>query len=200
MSDVYVVAIDGLDATRPLEALPARIRRNALRAVNYAADRERTRGARQIREQAAFRASDLSPNGERFVVRKARTIDEGAEIRARWRPTSLAKFATRSGKRGVTLQVKPGQSVRSNKMFLIRLRSGTSDIETKSNTGLAIRLKKGETVQGKKFAARQLAQGLFLLYGPSISQIYRSVAGNDVADVEQDLQREFTRLMEAGID
>lgn len=202
MSDLYVVAIDGLESERPLESLPARIRQNAVRAVNYAARRGRTREAREIRDQVNFPARYLSGDNGRLTLRTAKSIDDDAEIRGRWRPTSLARFATRGtpGKPGVSFMVKPGFATRSNRMFLIRLRAGTADLDTKSNLGVAIRLREGETISNKKIQLQRLGNtGLHLLFGPSVSQVFRSVAGDDVPEVEQDLEREFLRLMEAGV-
>lgn len=200
MNDAFVVAIDGLPDNMPLEALPKRIQQNAVRAVNYAAKRGRTRAAKEIRQQVNFPASYLYDSAGRLTVQTAKTISDLAEIRGHWRPTSLARFATRGtvGKPGVSLQVKPGKATRSNRMFLIRLRAGTADLETKSNMGLAIRLKPGERVTGK-LTTVQMKNGLTLLYGPSISQVFRSVAADETPAVEEDLTREFLRLMEAGV-
>jgi hypothetical protein len=201
-NDLYVVALDGLADTRPLEAIPERIKKNAVRAVNYAAGRARTRSAKEMREQVNFPARYLSGNDGRLTLSTAKGFGDQAEITGRFRPTSLARFATRGtpGVPGVSFMVKPGFATRSNRMFLIRLRAGTADLDTKSNLGVAIRLREGETIRNKKVSLQRMGKtGLYLLYGPSVSHVFRSVAGEQVPEVEQDLAREFERLMEAGV-
>lgn len=197
--DVYVIAIDGLSAERPLEALPARLTRNAVRAVNYAAGRARTRSAREIRDQVNFPARYLSGQNGRLTLRTAKSIDDEAVITGRFRPTSLARFATRGapGQQGVSFQVKRGHTSRSNRMFMVRLRAGTADLDTKSNLGVAIRLREGETIQNKKVTLQRMGKtGLYLLYGPSVNQVFRSVAEGEIPETESDLKREFERLMD----
>lgn len=197
-NDIYVVALEGISAERPLEAIPERVKRNAVRAVNYAAGRARTRGAKAIREQIAFPASYLRGTDSRLSLRTAKGFGDEAVITGQFRATSLARFATRGvpSKPGVSFMVKPGHATRSNRMFLIRLRAGSADLDTKSNLGVAIRLKAGETIQNKKVTLKQMGKsGLYLLYGASVNQVYRTVAGEDLHNVEADLQREFERLM-----
>lgn len=201
-NDIYVVALEGLSATRTLDSIPDRLKRNAVRAVNYAAGRARTRSAKEMRQQVAFPASYLRGEGSRLTLRTAKGFGDEAVITGQFRPTSLARFATRGApsKPGVTLQVKPGMATRSNRMFLIRLRAGTADLDTKSNLGVAIRLREGETIQNKKVTMQAMGKsGLYLLFGPSVSQVFRSVAADQVGDVQADLQREFERLMGAGV-
>ena len=201
-ADSYVVALEGFAETRPGDSIPERVRRNAVRAVNFAAGRARTRSAREMREQVAFPASYLSGENGRLTLRKAANIDGEAVITGRFRPTSLARFATRGtpGRPGVSLMVKPGFATRSNRMFLMRLRAGNADLDTKSNLGVAIRLRQGETITGKKVTLQRLGKtGLHLLYGPSVNQVFRAVAEGELPATEADLEREFARLMEAGL-
>jgi hypothetical protein len=201
LSDLgYVVAVNGISAIRDLETIPESIKVAAQQAVNRTSDRARTASAKEILQQVAFPASYLAPSGGRLSVTKRATRDDlEARITGRWRPTSLARFV-RSGspgntKSGVSLEVQPGHAVRSKRMFLLRLRAGTADLDTQSNLGLAIRLKPGERVEGKHKMV-QLSKGLYLLYGPAI------VAG--ICDGSQDIspdaadfmQQEFLRLLE----
>lgn len=204
--DAYVVLLDGLSEMRgTLDAIPAKVQRNAVRAVNYAARRGRTDAQKEIEAQVAFPRGYLSPRNGRLTVDTAKSIDDQAEIRGRFRPTSLAQFVTSGkpaspGKRPtpITLAVREGHSTRSSRMFLIRLRAGTADIDTKSNLGVAIRLRPGERVEGKHTMV-QMKNGLYLLYGPSISQVYRTVSQEQIPDVEQYLLKEFQRLMGADV-
>lgn len=202
-NDIYVVALEGLAETRPLDAIPDQVKRNALRAVNYAAKRSHTRSAREIRQQVAFPARYLTGQDSRLPLKTAKAFGDEAVITGRWRPTSLARFASRGGpgqdrvggEAGVRVQVKPGQSGFVKRGFVMRLRAGTELTDTKFNLGLAIRLKPGETIQGKHTMVPMGPNGLYLLFGPSVNQVFRSVADRDVPNIEEDLQREFERLM-----
>jgi hypothetical protein len=201
MSDVYVVVINGLSAQRSLSDIPKDTQRNALRAVNKMAQRARAEGSRQIRSQVAFTAGYLNQN-ERFTFKAARSLDDEAVVAARVRPTSLARFVTSgkpgNSKTGVRVKVSPDRAIRSRKMFLIRLRAGDELTETKFNLGLAIRLKEGETISNK-IKMVQMSKGLYLLYGPSISQVFQTVAEDMAPEVAADVEAEFLRLMELNL-
>jgi hypothetical protein len=193
----YVIAVDGLSALRTLETLPKEIALAAQRAVNKTIDRARTDSARRMRQEVAFPASYLSPSGERlYVSQRAKGDDLEARITGRWRPTSLARFTTGSvGKPGVSVMVEPGLAKRSRRMFLLRLRAGAADLDTKSNLGLAIRLKPGEKVENKTRMV-PMGKGLYLLYGPSVSTVFSRVAEEVAPDAADFLETEFNRLME----
>lgn len=199
MSETYIVAVDGLSALRSLETIPNEVKRAALQAVNKTLQRTRTSAARAIREQVNFPAQYLSGENGRLAITKRATGDdlEGV-ISGRFRATSLARFVT-SGtvgnrKAGVRVEVAPGFAKRSKRMFLIRLRAGTADLDTKSNLGLAIRLKPGETVQHKHKAVKM--GGLTLLFGPSVNQVFATVADDEAPEAAAFLETEFLRLMD----
>lgn len=199
MTDAYVVAIDGLSALRGLNEIPNDVKRAALQAVNRTLSRTRTSSARIMREQVNFPARYLSGQDGRLAITKKATSDdlEGV-ITGRERPTSLARFVSSGSvgnKRGVTVSVAPGIARRSKRMFLVRLRAGTADLDTQSNLGLAIRLKPGERVDGKRKMV-QFGKGLYLLYGPSIAQVFASVADDEAPGAAEFLESEFLRLME----
>jgi len=196
-SDVYVVAVDGL-ADRPLSSLSPAIVQAAYRAVNRTADRARTSSARAIREQVAFPASYLNPSEERLFVRRRANADNlEATISAQMRPTSLARFATSGtpGKPGVSVTVAPGFAKFMKRAFLIRLRAGNADLDTKNNMGLAIRLKPGEQIRNKK-QFRQLSGNLYLLYGPSVAQVFQTVREDVAPEASDFLAAEFARLID----
>lgn len=203
-NDSFVVAIDGMEATRSLESLNGSVLKAAVRALNRAAERTRTQASRQIREQVAFPASYLNPSQGRLTVSaQAREDNLEAVISARVRPTMLARFASGGtvGKAGVSVQVAPGFAKFMKRAFLIRLpagRTGGSDgVETKSNLGLAIRLKPGEVIQNKKVMQRIGKKGnLYILYGPSVSQVFQSVREDVSPDAAEFLATEFARLLE----
>lgn len=201
MSDAYVVAVDGIADSRPLELLPKQIITAALRAVNKTADRARTSAARKILEQVALPPSYLSPSGGRLTVTKrASGEDLEAVISGRQRPTSLARFSSggKPGEAGVTVEVAPGFAKFMKRAFLIRLRAGTADLDTKSNLGLAIRLKPGEAVQNKR-VMRQIKGNLYLLYGPAVSQVFATVREDIGPETQDFLAGEFARLIEVDL-
>lgn len=191
----YVVAVkslsDIIDATK---ALPKDIQIAARNAVNGTLRRTRTASSKAIRNQIAFGAAYLDQNKRLSVTKFATTSDPAGTITGRDRPTSLARFATKSG-RGVTIQVKPGASRHSKKAFFIKLKSGSASIETKFNLGLAIRLKAGEKIDNKTKMIK-ISQGLYALYGPSVAQIFKGVADAAAPEAAQYLETEFLRLME----
>ena len=195
MADVYAVFVEGLGALRDVEELKRDVALKAVQAINKTADQARTKSDREIRAQVAFPATYLSPSTGRLTVsQRARRGDLEARIKGRHRPTSLARFATKSGK-AVNVEVKPGLSTFLPRAFLIRLRAGSGITETKFNQGLAIRLKPGETLRNKKQAIR-MASGLYLLYGPSVDQVFRDVAVDISPETALRLEQEFLRLMD----
>lgn len=182
----------------------AKIAQAARRAINDTARSGRTRAAKRIRREVAFPAQYVTPAQKRLHVSqlaKGRNLE--AKITAQARNTSLARFAVGTpqvGKTGVAVQVAPGRVRMMKRAFLIKLPQGTSPItDTKFNLGLAIRLKPGETLTNKR-TARRVANGLYVLYGPSVDQVFRAVDGSGVAtdiipDLQSELQAEFLRQL-----
>jgi len=187
----YVVAVEGLSELKDLEHLSDDIVRAARIAVNYAADRARTRSVKDIREQVAFPARYLT--GRLRVSQRAAKRSLEAVITGRDRPTSLARFAKdrspaaarRRG--GVNVTVSPGRATFMTGAFLLKLRGG--------NLGLAIRLKDGESIRNKK-AVQKVGAGLYVLHGPSIDQVFRTVSQDQVGITTEDMEREFFRVMD----
>lgn len=204
---VMVVAVDGLSANRPLEALdPAIIAQAQALAINKTADRARTQADRAIREQINFPASYLRPSAQRlYVSRYASQANPEAKITARMRPTMLARFVTSGSPAGggnratpITLAVRAGSagSVK-RRMFLISLpggRGGDGE-DNPRNLGVAIRLKPGEVIHNKKVMQR-LKGNLYLLYGPSISQIFSTVREDITPDTLEFAEAEFARQLD----
>jgi hypothetical protein len=167
-------------------------------AINETVDREGMAIIKKdMRDQINFPAGYLE--GDRLkVAKRASSGDLEAVIRGRDRATSLARFApaqtpqnTRG--RGVRVTLRNGQTQVLRRAFLINLRNG--------NTGLAVRLKPGETLRESQ-AAKEMAPGLWLLYGPSVDQVFRGVAtdrADDLAEmVYTKFLRQFTRLSSRG--
>lgn len=135
------------------------------------------------------------------VVKSASNADLTAIVAGRDRPTSLARFAPgqtpeNSRKNGVRVMVKPGHSKLLAHAWLMRLKSG--------NTGLAIRLRPGEVLRNKRDVgtARPIGKGVYLLYGPSVDQVFKGAAddlkGNVANMVSSEFLRQFARLSSNG--
>lgn len=171
-----------------LDALPANTRKAAADAINKTADRARKASADEMRSQVNFPARYLTgADGRLSVVRRANADNLESVIRGRSEATSLARFATGGQKdKGVRLEVKPGVARYKKRTFLFKLKNG--------NTGLAIRTSGGPPKGAYK--PKKLSENLYLLYGPSVDQVFRSVA-EDVADPMADyLEKEFNRLLD----
>lgn len=193
-----VFAVEGLTDLGPIAEIQEHVRMAAIQAINKTAEHSRTLGARRIGEQVALSASYLSQaNGRLVISKKAQGLSLSAAITGRFRPTSLARFSKGAvpGQRGAKVTVKPGHLKQIPRGFFIRLRSGAVLTETQYNLGLAIRLKPGERLINKKQFV-QLGKNLYLLYGPSVDQVFRSVAPEISPDAAEFLEREFKRLMD----
>lgn len=197
MTRPYVVAVQGLDeAINSIEDVPPTVLRFARMAINTTTRKSRTLASRKIRDQVSFSATYLSDkNGRLSITKQAREGDLEARIRGRFRPTSLARFATGSSKKGVRVSVKPGSSDVLGRAFFMRLRAGKAPIETRSNQGLAIRLKPGERIANKRKMI-QVSGNLYLLYGPSVDQVFASVAEEIAPETSDILETEFLRLLD----
>lgn len=184
-----------------LDSRPEVARRAARLAINDTTSRKAIPIFKQAMEmEVAFPTGYI--NRERFSQTKQATdADLTAIVTARFRPTSLARFAPgqsfdgarRSG--GVRVKVsKGGGAKRINKAFFVKLRRG-GDTQDGFNVGLAIRLKPGERLLGRRKggASVRLAPDLYLLYGPSIDQVFRDVSVAQSPKVADSLQREFLR-------
>lgn len=160
-----------------------------------------------ITDQVDFPAGYIG-NDKLYVSKYATGDDLEVGITARMRPTSLARFAKESlsGKRsspGVHVQVKASGGLKfMASAFLIRLRAGATLSDENFNVGLAIRLKPGQTVINKREQSGvQLSHNLYLLYGPSVDQVFREVASEHTEPVldlvESEFFRQFARLSDA---
>lgn len=204
MAEQFAVFMDGLEVYL-LQGLDSQSRKlAAVRAINKAARDARAAAAREIRDQVNLPARYVSPAQKRlYVSKQAQKSSLEARITAQGRATSLAQFVSggaRKGQRGVYVEVAPGKARMMKKAFVIPLRRGNEFTDTKYNLGLAIRLRPGERLQNKTFA-RRIESGLYLLYGPSVSQIFRANDGSGVAtdmapEVANKLSDEFLRLLD----
>ena len=146
--------------------------------------------------------------GDRLKVSKLATDNSlEAVITARKRATSLARFAApgtplgSNARRGVRVQVKTaGGSILLRRAWLVRLRQGASLTEDAYNVGLAVRVRPGESIIGKRTVHKSwlVKDAVALLYGPSVDQVFREVADQIAPRVAQmtaaEFQRQFARL------
>lgn len=201
MAAYEVVTIEGLKALLALKNLPASIEQAAVRAINKTTERTRVDAARRMQLQVNFGAGYLSPGAGRLRVEKqANRGNLEGNILGQDRPTSLARFVKNpNAKKGEDLfvQVAPASVRRLKKAFLVKLRAGPGGTETQRNLGLAIRLPVGQRPRrAEKGGAKQIAPGLWLLYGPSVGQVF-NLTRKDVEPAALDfLEAEFNRLME----
>jgi hypothetical protein len=183
--------------------------RDALRfAVNDAARFAARRASVEIRRQVNFPRNylgDASNSDARLrITQMAKGGDLTAVISARQRPTSLGRFASgtptfgRSRGKGARVKVKAGAGYRTiPNSFFLRLRAGSSNLG-ESNIGLAIRLKRGERLRRRAKGVTGLSafgkdKNLYLLYGPSVDQVFRSVRDDIAPEVASRAEREFLR-------
>ncbi|MDQ0317721.1 hypothetical protein J2S73_004208 [Amorphus orientalis] len=187
---MYLLALENVTDT-DLEKLPNEINRAARMAINKAAERGRGWFARDMLDQVAFPGNYLAPSTGRLrVERNATDADLESSIAGRRRPTSLARFSTGSRKNGIHVQVKPGRTRKMSNAFIMNLRSG--------NEGLAVRTKGGQP-PAKAFKPKSLGRGLWLLYGPSVDQVFRGMIEQEdraYGRIEQFLGAEFERLLD----
>lgn len=189
----YVLAVEGLDDL-DLDATADQISDWLSKAVNKTTTRYRTAASRAMREQIAFGARYLisGKDGRLTIPRSATPSNPESVIRGRFRATSLTQFvkgAKTAGRRAPTMQIKKGRSTKIGRSFILGLNNG--------NAGLALRLAPGETIQNKKIMAKRFSKkdkNLYLLYGPSVDQVFRSVREDIAPDAAEFLEKEFLRL------
>lgn len=188
-----------LDAVDFFKRLPIVAEQAAQLSINSVAQRG---GMKLIRDSIladiAF-PRDYLTSDRLGLAQKARPGNLEAIIRARKRPTSLARFVAAGAPVGsrarVALRVRVSRKG-SGKTFskwawLVRLSNG--------NIGLALRLKPGETLDNRYGEPAWLVPGsVALLYGPSVDQVFRHVS-EDVAVpignmVSEEFFRQFARL------
>jgi hypothetical protein len=195
--------INGLDNLQAyVEDLPVKQKRAAVQAINKTADRARASAARHIRDQVNFPGGYLNPGQNRLVVdRKASGTNLEAAVAGRARATSLARFVIgnpqpRSGD-SITVAIQRGEpSVELKRAFMVRLRSGKSD--SKHNLGIAIRTGNRQK-PNNAYKPTSLGNGVYLLYGPSVSQVFKSVRYDIEPDTLKYLGDEYERLLKVNL-
>lgn len=199
----WATFVEGMTDDLLAEISPERLARAQMMAINTVARDGRSMLARDVRDQVKLPAKAVSPQGKRlYVAQKATQTHREAIIRATGRPTSLAQYTTgpkSKNTEGVMVEVKPGHARLMRRAFYMRLPAGATSTDTKYNLGLAVRLRPGEALR-RKLTARKMASGLYLLYGPSVDQIFQSNDGSGLAEdrspfLADRLEAEFLRLL-----
>lgn len=166
---------------------PEIARKSARLALNQVAERTGLKRSRALmREQVAFPAGYLEDPTRFFIKKYAQEVDLEAVVAGRPEPTSLARFARFGAtKTGAVVTVKPGHPRRLKRAFLVTLKYG--------NKGLALRLAPGEQLANRRLPAKPFGPGVVLLYGPSVDQVFRTVAEDVAPEVLDRLSEEFIR-------
>lgn len=196
---VTAAALDDLSSY--IDQLPGVARQAARIAINTVATRTGMKVISDaIYNQIAFPSGYLAQQDRLSVTKYASDQDLEAVITARQRPTSLARFLTpgqteaTAKTSGVTVKVSSNKTTTMKNAFLVRLRAGNALTETQFNMGLAIRVKPGESVRNRhNGTAYQLFPNVFLLYGPSVDQVFRGVADEVSPEIADDVETEFLR-------
>lgn len=179
-------------------------------AINGSARFGSRLASKRIRAQVAFPRSYIGAAGAASskirIKQFASSTNVEAVIASRDRPTSLARFALGSptfgrrvkNARAPRVKVKSGGGANLLKRgFFLKLRRGAILTDEGFNIGLAVRLKKGETLSASQKAS-PLSGGAYLLYGPSVAQVFDTVRDDispEVADFAAfEFARQFRRL------
>lgn len=185
------------------ERFPVAARTAMKDAINDTARGEAIKLAkRNMTKEVAFPEGYL--DGDRLRVTRFATTDSlEARITGRDRPTSLARF-TRPGTpisrgrgqhgQGAFVTVNPGRSSYFPTGFLIGLKNG--------NIGFAIRVPAGQRIKGVEryqpivlFRDKNNEPIVYLLYGPSVDQVFQNVAGDIAPEITSELEAEFSRQL-----
>lgn len=200
VESIEIVGLDRFEAI--FRDMGDRADSTARMAINDTARFAQRIGAKAIGDRVNFQRQYLTggANPRLAVRRRATNTDLEATVTGRDRPTSLARFAKSNAsfgrqKTSPVLQVAThGKSAPVKGSFFVKLRAGAED-SGGFNVGLAVRLKPGERVPGKRKMA-STKSGLYLLYGPSVGQLYRVVADQQADEVAEHLVDEFIRQFE----
>lgn len=202
----YYIDTDGIKQFDTLlQNLGAAVEPAAADALNDGAVLARKLGSVEIRRRINFK-SDYLDGGRLVVRRRAKPNDLEAVVTGRDRPTSLARFSQGTPtfgrqRRAPRVRVRATGAARPIRDgFYMRLRRGNSIIrDENANIGLAVRLKEGERVKNKNEMV-PIGGDLYLLYGPSVGQVYRTVAEKTTDEVSAQVAQRFAHHLGRRID
>lgn len=190
----YAVFVEGLVGFGALDNLDDKITRNLVDSVNATLKEGKRLAAREMEDQVNFPRGYLTgENGRLSIAQFATRNDMLGVLRGRDRPTSLARFITggarTTGARrgGVNVEVTPGIVKPFKTAFLMRLRSNT--------LGLAIRTRDHKPPTSA-YKPKEIAPGLWLLYGPSVDQVFNETRDMIKPHLEEFMKDRFETLLE----
>jgi hypothetical protein len=188
----------GGDLRKYFEQVPVAANKAAALAINQVVDRAFVPMIRKQAEQEINFPNGYLQQADRLAVtRRATSTRLEAVVTARDRATSLARFAPgftpeNSRKNRVVVRVqRKGKSIRlSNNAWIARLNNG--------NVGLAVRLGRGEKPTNTEGAVLVKAWSgvrgnVYLLYGPSVDQVIKTIAIDALPDAGDRIAKEFMR-------
>lgn len=201
---VFIDAVGLQDFSRYFQDIPDKANRAARLAINQTAERKGLKLAREaMLAQVAWPTSYLTEktraDEKRFRLSyKATDTRLEAGIQASQEATPLARFSPsrisfargRRSRAPIRVTVQPGRTRTLERAFLLNLKSG--------NIGLGVRLKPGEVLEntiGAKLITSGPLAGVALLYGPSVDQVFRTVAVDISPPVLEELTTEFLRQL-----
>ena len=135
--------------------------------------------------------------GNNFQIKQRATESKPvASITARHRATSLARFVVGSpqpyARGGVKIRIRRGGATHMRNAWVTGLNKG--------NRGVATRVRPGGTIPGRKKGTRGLPvlrkdeRGTtYLLYGPSVNQVFEDVSGDVKPEVAEYMSDQFFR-------
>lgn len=200
MIDDITVAVFGIKDIADIRAHLPGVERAVARAVRDTTNFAFKDAKKEMQKQVAWPKGYL--NEQRFSksVHGRGSAVQG-KISARFRATSLARFATSrsslfSGKgpkaraRELSVTVKPGRTKVVQRGFLMKLRNG--------NIGLAVALLPGQRETGRYEWKTKDGRTIRMLYGPSVDQVFRSVSKEDSRKYARHMNDRFVELLEKG--
>jgi hypothetical protein len=197
----HQITVVGLDRFESLMAtLPDVTTKAASMAINDAARKGRAESKREILKQVNFPSGYLGGErgGRLEISQYANESRLKSVITGRFQATSLVRFVSNMatltakgtpgsnfmGRGKARVQVKPGSMTVIDKAYLMRLKNG--------NMGFAYRPGKGgmrNTVGAKALGT----SGWYLLYGPSVNQVFNDVREDVAPSISSTLNSEFDR-------
>lgn len=198
------ISLKGIDVSRALiDRFPKAVAEASRLAVAETGRFAFRESSKEIRGQINFTREYLggeASGGKRLKIQRGvRGGQEFIRITAREVPTSLARFVVGTPVRGKPIRVKvsPRGGARSIPgAFPVRLRRGKTLTEDSFNEGIAIRLSKSRTIRERAKGTDGLPElfpGVFLLYGPSVAQVFNTVSTDVKPRVGRKLETEFLR-------
>lgn len=166
----------------------------AAQALNDGIEYARQIGADAIMDQVNFRPGYLDLPERFAITQHATPTRPEARLTARHRSTSLGSFAEGgAGKsQGVKVKVqRAGSTKHMKRAFYVGLNN--------SNLGVAVRVKPGESAPGYKPTKLFEDQYgvVYLLYGPSVNQVFTDVAQDINPQVSTFVLQRFATLFTA---